>query len=73
MAKPWNWYYADYDGGHTTRQEQFANDEAAMRFYLNMPTCRNGLETVYNCGPYLQSETIIWEAETDHAEPIPRL
>lgn len=62
-----NWYYADYDGGHSTKEEQFESDDKAIAHYLKMPTCNGGIETIYNCGVDNQSETVIWDSALDKA------
>jgi hypothetical protein len=52
-----NWYWAYYDGGHSTREHQFENDEQAIAFILKE---YNDVESIYNCGPEGESEEMIW-------------
>jgi hypothetical protein len=42
-----NWYYAYYNGGHTTRDMQFASDLGAIAFFKGF--CGSGLESVEKC------------------------
>ena len=56
-----NWYWADYDGGHSTQHHQFKSDEEAISFILD--NYRN-VETIYNCGPNNELPEIIWDVDT---------
>jgi hypothetical protein len=52
-----NWYYAYYDGAHTTRDYQFPGSVEAFAFFRYY--FRN-LETVHDCGPDHEDDTVIW-------------
>jgi hypothetical protein len=54
-----NWYYADLEGGHTTADIQFESDDDAIWYFV----IKGKVETVYNCGPTNEDETIIWRYE----------
>jgi hypothetical protein len=46
-----NWYYAHYNGGHTTRDVQFASEEVAIAFFQGY--CGSGLESIHEIDGWL--------------------
>ena len=62
-----NWYWADYDGGHSTKDYQFESDEEAIAFIRDN---HRNVETIYNCGIKNQQQEIIWSTRRMRIESV---